>query len=673
MSDTETIEAAAKEAWLGLFDWIILGICGAAVFWYFFLRKKKDEYQFNSSSIKPISPVGGSYTKSDDSGFVAKLKSSGRNVVVFYGSQTGTAEDLANRLAKDAQRFGLKGVALDPEECDMDDLPKISEIENALVIFCLATYGEGDPTDNAQEFYEFLQRGDSELNGLNYAVFGLGNKTYEHYNAMATYTDKRLAELGAKRVYEIGMGDDDGNLEEDFLLWREGFWPAVCDVFDIRTVGEDISTRQYKLTVHGQDLDGEKVFKGEMARLRSYETQKPPFDQKNPFMAPVSVNRELHTGGDRSCKHVEFDISGSRLRYEAGDHVAVYASNDKELVEKFGTILNVDLNTVFTLTNVDEDSSKKHPFPCPCTYRTALLHYVDITCTPRTNVVKEMAEYCTDEEDKRFLLSMTSTKEESRKKFSDWIVADHRTVLDILEDVPSCRPPLDHLLELMPRLQARYYSISSSPKDNADAISVTAVLVKYKSRLDRTVRGVATTFLNEKSAGVDRVPIFVRKSQLRLPHQSKIPIIMIGPGTGLAPFRGFLQDRYHQRKSGKEVGQSVLYYGCRRSDQDYLYKNELESWLADGTLNELHVAFSRQQTEKVYVQHLLRQNKESTWKLLQQGGHIYVCGDAKNMSRDVQDTFADICMEVGKMSADEAKAYMKKMESQKRYQADVWS
>lgn len=200
MSDTETIEAAAKEAWLGLFDWIILGICGALVFWYFFLRKKKDEYQFNSSSIKPISPVGGSYTKSDDSGFVAKLKSSGRNVVVFYGSQTGTAEDLANRLAKDAQRFGLKGVALDPEECDMDDLPKISEIENALVIFCLATYGEGDPTDNAQEFYEFLQRGDSELNGLNYAVFGLGNKTYEHYNAMATYTDKRLAELGAKRV-----------------------------------------------------------------------------------------------------------------------------------------------------------------------------------------------------------------------------------------------------------------------------------------------------------------------------------------------------------------------------------------------------------------------------------------------------------------------------------------
>jgi len=148
---------------------------------------------------------------------------------------------------------------------------------------------------------------------------------------------------------------------------------------------------------------------------------------------------------------------------------------------------------------------------------------------------------------------------------------------------------------------------------------------------------------------------------------------MIGPGTGLAPFRGFLQDRHHQRKAGKEVGASVLYYGCRRGDEDYLYKDELSGWLSDGTLNELHVAFSRQQTEKIYVQHLLRQNKENTWKLLQQGGHIYVCGDAKNMSHDVQDTFQDICIEVGKMTPEEAKAYMKKMESQKRYQADVWS
>lgn len=676
--------AASEEPWLGVFDWIILTLALVGGLYYLLVirkGKKNNEYGQFATTIKPLSPMNGSsYAKTaDDRSFVAKMKSSGRNVVVFYGSQTGTAEDLASRLAKDASRFGMKGIAVDPEECDMENLPQLAEIENSLAIFCMATYGEGDPTDNAQEFYEFLQRGDADLSGINYAVFGLGNKTYEHFNAMGKYTDKRMAELGAKRVYECGMGDDDGNLEEDFMLWREGFWPAVCDFFDIRTVGEDISTRQYKLTLHTQ-YDPERLFKGEMGRLKSYENQKPPYDQKNPFLAPVRMNQELHTGGDRSCRHVEFDISGSRLRYEAGDHVAVYPTNDTELVEKFGELLHVDLDTVFTLTNVDEDSSKKHPFPCPCTYRTALTHYVDIRTPPRTNVVKEMADYCTDEEERNILMSMTSTKEESRKKYLDWIVASRRSVLDILIDCPSCRPPLDHLLELMPRLQARYYSISSSPKDNADVISVTAVVVQYTSKIGRAVKGVATTYLATKEVSQEdepekrpKVPIFVRKSQLRLPHKPQTPVIMIGPGTGLAPFRGFIQDRHHQKKNGKEIGPTVLYFGCRRRQEDFIYKDDLERWLAEGSLTELHVAYSRDQANKVYVQMLLKENTKSTWRLLQQGAHIYVCGDAKNMARDVQETFIEIASEEGSMTREEATAYVKRLESQKRYQADVWS
>jgi len=291
-----------------------------------------------------------------------------------------------------------------------------------------------------------------------------------------------------------------------------------------------------------------------------------------------------------------------------------------------------------------------------------------------------MADYCTDEEERNFLLSMTSTKEESRKKYLEWIVGDRRSVLDILIDCPSCRPPLDHLLELMPRLQARYYSISSSPKDNPDTISVTAVVVSYTSRIGRNVKGVATTYLAEKQVPEDddpekrmKVPIFVRKSQLRLPHKPQTPVIMIGPGTGLAPFRGFIQDRYHQKKNGKEVGPTILYFGCRRRQEDFIYKEELEPWLADGTLTELHVAFSRDQAQKVYVQMLLKENKKSTWKLLQQGAHIYVCGDARNMARDVQETFIEIAAEEGAMTREEATAYVKRLESQKRYQADVWS
>jgi NADPH-ferrihemoprotein reductase len=660
---------------VGWTDIVIIAALGAGAAYYYLVYSRQPSPGF-SHEIKPLNPMEGGY-RADDSSFVKKMQSSGRNVVVFYGSQTGTAEELAGRLAKDAARYGMKGIALDPEECEMDELAQLSEIENPLAIFCMATYGEGDPTDNAQEFHEFLQRGEADLTGINYAVFGLGNKTYEHFNSMGKFTDGRLTELGAKRVHELGLGDDDGNLEEDFMLWREGFWPSVCDFFDIQAVAEDINTRQYQLTVHApEDVDHERTFTGEVARLRSFERQKPPFDQKNPFLAEMRMNKELHKGGERSCRHIEFNIADSRLRYEAGDHAAVYPVNDLTIVEKIGKILNVDLDTVITLTNVDEDSSKKHPFPCPCSYRTALSHYVDIVTPPRTHVLKELADYCSNPEEKEFLRSMTSAKEESRKIYSDWILASHRAILDILQDMPSCKPPLDHVLELLPRLQARYYSISSSPKPDPAVLAITAVVVKYETKIGRTVKGVATNYLKEKVVDEEhhpKVPIFIRKSQLRLPHRPNTPVLMLGPGTGFAPFRGFLQDRHQLKKEGKPIGPMVLYFGCRHKAEDYIYQEEIEGWLADGTLSQANIAFSRDQDHKVYVQHLLKKHGEETWKLLEDGGHIYVCGDARNMAHQVHQTFVEIAMEFGGMGEEEARNFVKRLESQKRYQADVWS
>ncbi|KAB0405720.1 hypothetical protein E2I00_008433 [Balaenoptera physalus] len=174
-----------------------------------------------------------------DSSFVEKMKKTGRNIVVFYGSQTGTAEEFANRLSKDAHRYGMRGMAADPEEYDLGDLSSLSEIENALAVFCMATYGEGDPTDNAQDFYDWLQETDVDLSGVKYAVFGLGNKTYEHFNAMGKYVDKRLEQLGAQRIFDLGLGDDDGNLEEDFITWREQFWPAVCEHLGVEATGDE--------------------------------------------------------------------------------------------------------------------------------------------------------------------------------------------------------------------------------------------------------------------------------------------------------------------------------------------------------------------------------------------------------------------------------------------------
>ncbi|KRY47244.1 NADPH--cytochrome P450 reductase [Trichinella britovi] len=671
----EQLGSGDAGSWLSFVDWLVLGFGLLVALAYFWQNKFESRRSQISVSFKPIIPAQTSNGTLDTHSFVAKMKAAGKNMVVFYGSQTGTAEDLAFRLAKDAVRYGMKAIALDPEEYDPEDLYLLAEIPNSLAVFCMATYGEGDPTDNAREFFEYLHRSEADLSGVNYAVFGLGNKTYEHFNAMGKYTDKQLAKMGATRLCQLGIGDDDGNLEEDFIVWREEFWLSVCRHFNITNVGEDVSIREYELSII-EDCDTKGVFCGEVSRLGAYRNQKAPYHQKNPFLATVTVNRDLHCGGDRTCRHIEFNLTGSRLRYEAGDHLAVYPENDGELVEQFGKLFNVDLDTIFTLTNVDPDSSKRNPFPCPCSFRTALTYYVDISTPPKTNVVKELSQYCSDEREKNFLLSMVTMEEKSRRKYSEWVIHDHRTLLDILIELPSCRPPLDLLLELLPRLQPRFYSISSSPKVDPSLVSITVIVLKYTTPIGRPGKGVATNYLASKIAVENKphpqVPIYIRRSQFRLPHSPLTPVVMIGPGTGIAPFRGFIQERAMLKQTGREVGPMILYFGCRKRKEDYLYGQELEAWLKDGTLSELHVAFSRDQPRKVYVQHLMLERKQSIWSLLQNGAFFYVCGDARNMARDVHSALMQIIAGEGDMNADEAAAYFKQLESQKRYQADVW-
>ncbi|XP_005988651.1 NADPH--cytochrome P450 reductase isoform X1 [Latimeria chalumnae] len=644
-------------------------ISGLLVYWLVFRKKKEEIPEF-----KPIKPVA---LTPRETSFVEKMKKTGKNIVVFYGSQTGTAEELANRLSKDAQRYGMRGMAADPEEYQMCELSRLSEIDNSLAVFCMATYGEGDPTDNAQDYFDWLQETDEDLSGVKYAVFGLGNKTYEHFNAMGKYVDKRLNELGAQRMFDLGVGDDDGNLEEDFISWREQFWPAVCEHFGVEATGEDSSIRQYELVVH-MDINMNKVYSGEMGRLKSYEIQKPPFDAKNPYLGVVSVNRKLNKGGERHLMHIELDIAGSKIRYESGDHVAVYPSNDIALVNEMGKILNTDLDTVFSLNNLDEESNKKHPFPCPTTYRIALTHYLDITNPPRTNVLYELAQYATNAQDQEFLRKMASSSPEGKEQYLSWVVEARRNILAILQDLPSLRPPIDHLCELLPRLQARYYSIASSSKVHPNSIHICAVVVEYETKTGRINKGVATNWLKNKvptdNGHKSSVPMYVRKSQFRLPFKPSTPVIMIGPGTGIAPFIGFIQERAWQGQQGKEVGETVLYYGCRHKKEDYLYQEELEQFQGDGVLTQLNVAYSRDQAEKVYVQHLLKKNKEHIWKLIHQdNAHIYVCGDARNMARDVQNAFYDIVMEFGEMTRTQAVDYVKKLMTKGRYSCDVWS
>ncbi|XP_062241495.1 P450 (cytochrome) oxidoreductase b isoform X1 [Platichthys flesus] len=667
---TQTMAEEEEPLFSNLDLFLFTLIIGLVVYW--FMSRKKTEPIPEFKKLDVPAPT------TRETSFIEKMKKTGKNIIVFYGSQTGTAEEFANRLSKDAQRYGMKGMATDPEEYDMGELSRLSEIKNSLAIFCMATYGEGDPTDNAQDFYDWLQENDDEdLSGLNYTVFALGNKTYEHYNAMGKYIDKRLEELGAKRLFDLGQGDDDGNLEEDFISWREQFWPAICQHFGVEASGDDSSIRQYELKEH-PDLKMNKVYSGEIGRLQSFEVQKPPYDSKNPFLAPVTVNRKLNEAGDRHLMHHELDITGSKIRYESGDHVAIFPVNDSALVNKLGQVLGVDLDVVFSLNNLDDESNKKHPFPCPTTYRTALTHYLDITNSPRTNVLYELAQYASDPKDQENMRKMASSSPEGKALYQNWVLDSCRNILAVLEDMPSLKPPIDHLCELLPRLQARYYSIASSSKVHPNSIHICSVVVEYKTKTGRTNKGVATNWLKNKqvtdNGHKSTIPMYIRKSQFRLPFKATNPVIMVGPGTGIAPFMGFIQERAWLKQQGKEVGETVMFFGCRHKNEDYMYREELEEAEKNGVLTQLHVAFSRDQEEKVYVQHLLKKNKEALWKLIHlENAHIYVCGDAKSMAKDVQTTFHEIAEELGAMTRTQATDYIKKLMTKGRYSQDVWS
>lgn len=698
MEFSESMIESVNVAYIALF-------AAGAYLAYTWLKKDEPIEEFN---LKPMAATTVNPKQAvDDGDIISRMKSKGRNILILYGSQTGTAEDFSSNLAREAHKYEkMRAMVMDPEEIEFEDLSRLNEIENSVLVFAVATYGEGDPTDNLSTIWDWFKSDDVDettFEGQKFAVFGLGNKTYEYFNEMGKFFDKRMEELGGERVVELGLGDDDANIEEDFNNWKEKFWINICRTFNVSRRETHGTVRQFQLK---KEFNRERIFTGEIVRYNSHKNQRPPYDAKNPFYAKVAINKELHKGGNRSCMHIELDIKDSRIRYEAGDHVAVYPTNDPIAVDYIGKRLNIDLDEPFALENVDEDSSKKYPFPCPTTYRTALMHYVDIHGQPRANLLAELIQYATGDS-KTHLEKLCGVNgndaKEAKKMYQKWVLDESRTIYQILEDLPELKNiPIDHLVELLPRLQPRYYSIASSPKgkrmvdgvevENKDSVAICAILVKYETGSGRTNTGVATGYMKNKipsqteDVPSPKVPCFIRRSQFKLPFKQSTPIIMIGPGTGIAPFRGFLQERHFKRteakeinkKNGKEnapcgIGDCILFTGCRNRAVDYVYDDELEEFKNNGTLSQLFVAFSRDQEEKIYVQHLLAKEGELVWKVIQDGGHIYVCGDAKNMARDVQDVILNIISEYKKVPKSSAQDYLKSMRNKGKYQEDVWS
>lgn len=587
-------------------------------------------------------------------------------VLFLFGSQSGTAENYSYDLAEEGKTLGF-----DASVVDLEDFEPSSLLDHNFTVFLVATHGEGEPTDNAEKFWEYITddaRDPSDMSHLTFAVFALGNRQYRHFCSVGKRIDTEMAAMNGERLLPVGLGDDDGTLEEDFDTWRSAFWQSARLKFLKSSSSDETAPSAFNPTIDvafvPTDSESSKSYRGGIDKAARFFND-PIKDHKTDIL-PVSSVQELrpNPSGLESTVHMDLSLANSKLVYRTADNLGIHPRNDYKLAGRLAKRLGVNMNAIFTSKT---KGSRKLPFPSPCSVEDAFVWYLDINSCPRGKFPAIFAAYTNNEREKNRLLYYTNDPQ-GKEEFAGL----HYNWLEMLEAFPGVTIPFSHIIEMVPRLHHRFYTISSSSKVSPKTIGVTVTRLFKENAPDRMHLGTCSNYVCEATESkTDKVIAYVRPSTFRLPVRGGIPIIMVGPGTGIAPFRAFIQE-FRTRTGEHKYGETVLYFGCRTSTSDYIYRDELESALADGTLNQLHLAFSRESAEKVYVQDLLKNNGEQTWKLIEQGAHIYVCG-ATLMGRDILSTVRSICVQYGGKTEAEAEIFVDKMIRANKYVQELWS
>ena len=580
-------------------------------------------------------------------------------LLVLFGSNLGASEDIAHHIAEDGTAKGFDATVASLDEY-ANNLPK----QGAIVVVT-ASYN-GTPPDNAVKFSAWMKSTNlapDALNGVKYTIFGCGNREWAStFQAIPRLIDSEMEQHGATRIYQRGEGDASDDFDGQFQAWYQPLWEALEHTFSI-----DLGTTS--TTAQGPALEVE---------IMSGATPLNPFVASFGAQAmKIVANQELNTRdgafpAERSTRHIELALPEGAT-YSAGDHLGVIGRNNERQIQRVLTRFGFERDTKVRLHRSDTRKTNL-PIDEPVLVVDLLSDYVELQDVATRTQIKVMAEHTQCPPDKRKLLALSGDDEASITKYREQVLEKRKSLVDLLEEFLACELPFNVYLELLSPIRPRYYSISSSPLQEPRRCSITVGVVEAPAKSGHgEFEGLCSTYLAQQEVG-DIVYGFVRdtKSAFRLPEDSATPLIMVGPGTGVAPYRGFLQERAAQKAQGMQVGDSLLFFGCRHPLQDFLYQQELTSFVEQG-ITDLAVAFSRENPQhKVYVQDKIREQQEHVWQLIQDGATIYVCGDASKMAPDVRKTFATLYQEKTGRTVQEAEQWLNTLTAEKRYCVDVW-
>ncbi|MGY3836300.1 assimilatory sulfite reductase (NADPH) flavoprotein subunit [Bacillus atrophaeus] len=540
-----------------------------------------------------------------------------KEVTILYGSQTGNAQGLAENTGKTLEGRGYQVNVSSMSDFKPNNLKKI---KNLLIV--VSTHGEGDPPDNALSFHEFLHgRRAPKLDDLRFSVLALGDSSYEFFCQTGKEFDARLEELGGTRLSP--RVDCDLDYDEPAAEWVEEVLGGLSEA----------QSGIAEPTPAAAPRSGESAY-----------------SRTNPFRAEVLENINLNgRGSNKETRHLELSLEGSGLTYEPGDSLGVYPENDPALVDMLLGEMNWDPEEVVTVNKQGDVRPLKE----------ALISHFEITVL--TKPLLQQAAQLSADEDLRELLSPGN--EEKAKAY-----LEGRDVLDLVRDFGPWGVSAQEFIAILRKMPARLYSIASSLSANPDEVHLTIGAVRYDAH-GRERKGVCSILCAERLQPGDTLPIYIQHNQnFKLPDNPETPIIMVGPGTGIAPFRSFMQER---EEAGAE-GKSWMFFGDQHFVTDFLYQTEWQKWLKDGVLTKMDVAFSRDTDEKVYVQHRMLEHSKEMFAWIQEGAAVYICGDEKHMAHDVHQALIDIIEKEGGMSREKAEEYLADMQQQKRYQRDVY-